>query len=50
MKLGYSKQSIDHNDVKFVSKILLSKFITQGPKVNEFENNVKKYVGSKYFF
>lgn len=50
MKLGYSKQSINHNDVKIVSKTLLSKFITQGPKVIEFENNIKKYVGSRYAY
>ena len=50
MKLGYSKQSINQNDVKIVSKTLLSKFITQGPKVTEFENKIKKYVGSRYAY
>ena len=28
--------------------MLKSSFITQGPKINEFEKNFAKYVGSKY--
>jgi dTDP-4-amino-4,6-dideoxygalactose transaminase len=31
-----------------VSDILMSGFITQGPKVEEFETALKKYIGNPY--
>ncbi len=46
--LPYSRQSIDQKDILEVTKVLKSSFITQGPKINEFEKNFAKYVGSKY--
>lgn len=44
----YSKQNINSNDISSVIKVLKSDFITQGKKIFEFENAIKKYVGCKY--
>ena len=44
--LPYSSQYIDYKDNIKVSKILKSKFITQGPEIKKFENKFAKYVGS----
>ncbi len=46
--LPYSRQSIDKQDILEVNKILTKDFITQGPKITEFEKNFADYVGSKY--
>ena len=48
MKIGYGKQSINKKDVNEVIKSIKGKFITQGPKVHEFEKSLSKYFGSKY--
>ena len=39
----YSKQNIDQNDINSVVSVLKSNFITQGPKIDEFEKEVKEY-------
>ncbi len=44
----YSRQSISREDIKAVSKVLRSNFLTQGPLVKKFENNINKFCGSKY--
>lgn len=46
--LPYSRQSLDKSDINEVKKVLKSNFITQGPKILEFEKNFAKYVNSKY--
>ena len=46
--IPYAKQSISKNDIRSVIKVLKSDFITQGPKIVEFENLVKKYVNVNY--
>ena len=46
--LPYGKQFIDDNDINDVVKVLKSDFITQGPKIGEFEEQLAKYCGSKY--
>ena len=46
--IPYAKQSISKNDIRSVIKVLKSDFITQGPKIVEFENLVKKYVKVNY--
>lgn len=46
--LPYSRQNIDKNDIRSVSKVLKSNFITQGPEINNFEKSFAKYVGAKY--
>ena len=44
----YSKQTIDQKEINAVIKTLKSDFITQGPKILEFEKNFSNFVGSKY--
>ncbi len=46
--IRYSKQTISNSDIKEVVKVMKSDFLTQGPKVIEFENKVKKYTSAKY--
>ncbi len=46
--IPYSRQSIDTQDKKSVLKVLNSNFLTQGPKVEEFEKKINKFSGSKY--
>ena len=47
-KIPYGRQSIDKNDIDAVVSTLQSNFLTQGPKVNEFESMFAKYVGVDY--
>ncbi len=44
----YGKQSISLQDIWEVIKVLRSPFLTQGPKVKEFEKTLCNYVGAKY--
>ena len=46
--IPYGRQDIDQNDIDAVISILKSDYLTQGPKVNEFENIFAKYIGAKY--
>lgn len=46
--IPYSRQWIDKDDVQEVIKVLKSPFITQGPKIKEFEESLAKYCGTKY--
>ena len=46
--INYGKQYIDDQDIKLVVKTLRSGFITQGPRVKEFENILKKKFKSKF--
>ncbi len=46
--IPYGKQSIDDSDVKAVLDVLKSDWLTQGPKVQEFEEAIAKYCGTKY--
>lgn len=46
--LPYGKQDIGEDDIQKVVNVLKSDFITQGPKIGEFEENLAKYCGSKY--
>lgn len=46
--LPYGKQYIDSTDIESVVNILKSDFITQGPKIHEFEEKLAEYCGSKY--
>ena len=47
-RIPYSCQWIDEKDIEAVVSVLKSDFITQGPKVAEFEEKFAKKVGSKY--
>jgi len=44
----YGKQSINQDDIDAVTEVLKSSFLTQGPKVSEFETNLAKYIDVKY--
>ena len=46
--LSYGKQQIDEGDIAAVVETLRSPFLTQGPKVEEFEQAIAKYVGAKF--
>ena len=46
--IPYGRQSISLFDVLSVSKQLAFKSLTQGSKIEEFEERVAEYVGSKY--
>lgn len=46
--LPYGKQCIDQEDIDAVADVLSEDFITQGPKITEFEEEIAKYVGAKY--
>lgn len=47
-QIPYSRQWIDEEDINEVVKVLKSDFITQGPKISEFEECLANYCGSKY--
>lgn len=46
--LPYGKQTLDEDDIEAVLNTLKSDFITQGPKIREFEEKIAKYCGAKY--
>ncbi len=46
--LPYGRQFIDLEDINEVQKVLLSDWLTTGPKVEEFEQEICKTTGSKY--
>ncbi|MCM8832211.1 MAG: UDP-4-amino-4,6-dideoxy-N-acetyl-beta-L-altrosamine transaminase [Candidatus Omnitrophica bacterium] len=48
MRIPYGHHHIDESDIKEVVKALKSNWITQGPKIKEFENALCEYTGSKY--
>lgn len=47
-KLFYGHQYIDEADIKAVSEVLRSDFLTCGPKIPELENELCKLTGAKY--
>ena len=46
--ISYGKQSIDQSDIDAVVEVLKSDWLTQGPAVEIFENDLKHYFGSKH--
>ena len=46
--LPYGKQNITEDDINEVTKVLQSDFLTQGPKVPIFEEEICRKVNSKY--
>lgn len=46
--IPYGKQFIDNEDITEVSKVLNTDWITQGPKIKEFEEILCRYTGAKY--
>jgi UDP-4-amino-4,6-dideoxy-N-acetyl-beta-L-altrosamine transaminase len=46
--INYGKQWIDDDDIAAVLEVLKSDFLTQGPRVGEFETALAHYVGAQY--
>lgn len=46
--IPYGKQFITQEDIDSVVQVLQSDYLTQGPKVQEFEESFARYVGAKY--
>jgi len=46
--ISYGRQSIDQADIDAVIKALKGDWLTQGPAVEVFEDDLKKYFGAKY--
>ncbi|GAB2781069.1 UDP-4-amino-4,6-dideoxy-N-acetyl-beta-L-altrosamine transaminase [Hymenobacter luteus] len=46
--IAYGRQHITPEDVQAVTETLYSDYLTQGPKVAEFEQKFAAYVGAKY--
>ncbi|MFA9463320.1 MAG: UDP-4-amino-4,6-dideoxy-N-acetyl-beta-L-altrosamine transaminase [Velocimicrobium sp.] len=48
MLIPYGTQWIEEEDIEAVVDALRSDYLTTGPKVSEFEETIKQYVGAKY--
>lgn len=46
--IPYGRQNITDDDIKAVVDVLKSDFLTQGPKIEEFEKAFADYIGVKY--
>ena len=46
--IPYGRQNITEDDINAVIETLKSDYLTQGPKINEFEVEFAQYVGAKY--
>ena len=44
--IPYGKQNITKEDIDAVIEALQSDYLTQGPRIKEFEEEFAKYVGS----
>ena len=47
-QIPYGHQKITAEDIQAVVDVLQSDFLTQGPRIKEFENVFAQYVGAKY--
>jgi UDP-4-amino-4,6-dideoxy-N-acetyl-beta-L-altrosamine transaminase len=46
--IPYGRQNITKEDIAAVTDVLQSDYLTQGPKIAEFESKFAQYIGSKY--
>ncbi len=46
--IPYGKQEITEEDIKAVAETLRSEYLTQGPKVSEFEEKLAEYCGVRF--
>lgn len=46
--IPYGRQSISEQDIQAVVEVLRSDWLTQGPKISEFEEAFATYIGAKY--
>ena len=47
-KIPYACQEVTDEDIQQVCDVLRSKFLTQGPRIPEFEKRIAEYVGAKF--
>ena len=45
--INYGKQSLDDGDINEVISVLKSDWLTQGPNVENYEDNLKEYFGAE---
>ena len=48
MTISYGRQSINEEDIKAVTDVLRSDWLTQGPTIERFEKAIAEYVGAKH--
>jgi UDP-4-amino-4,6-dideoxy-N-acetyl-beta-L-altrosamine transaminase len=48
MNFYYGRQYIDNLDIKSINKVLKNEYLTQGPKVKEFESSITNFFKCKY--
>jgi UDP-4-amino-4,6-dideoxy-N-acetyl-beta-L-altrosamine transaminase len=46
--IPYGRQNITQEDIDFVIDALTSDYLTQGPKISEFESEFANYIGAKF--
>jgi UDP-4-amino-4,6-dideoxy-N-acetyl-beta-L-altrosamine transaminase len=46
--IPYGKQHITQRDIDAVSEVLKSDYLTQGPRIEQFEKAFSQYIGSEY--
>ena len=46
--IPYGKQNITEEDIRVVTEVLKSDYLTQGPNIQQFESAFAQYVGAKY--
>ena len=46
--ISYGKQHLDNSDIKAVIDVLKGSWLTQGPKIEKFEQALEKKFGAKY--
>ena len=46
--ISYGRQSIDQSDIDAVVEVLKGDWLTQGPSVERFENDLKEFFGAKH--
>lgn len=46
--IPYGRQDITSQDIEAVTLALQADYLTQGPRINKFEEEFAQYVGSKY--
>jgi UDP-4-amino-4,6-dideoxy-N-acetyl-beta-L-altrosamine transaminase len=46
--IPYGKQDVDEHDIQAVLEVLRSDWLTQGPEIERFEQEVARYCGARY--
>jgi dTDP-4-amino-4,6-dideoxygalactose transaminase len=48
LTIPYARQLLDDDDIRAVLEALRSEYLTQGPRIAEFENAVASYCGVRH--